>query len=268
MSDKKEVAEAKPAATVLLLRDDDKDGLEVLMVERHHQIDFATGALVFPGGKVMDSDGLGDHIAAARAVSDGHEGLDDLEVAFRVAAVREAFEESGILLARRKGESDFIAAADLDAYDDERFRLNDRNDDRSIVDIAKEHDLTLALDAMTPFAHWITPDFMPKRFDTKFYLCTVPSSQDAAHDGEEMVDTVWITPKNALKAADDGSRTIIFPTRMNVQKLAESNSVAEAVGKDPTGTVYPFIQEVDGAPRLFIQPDAGYGEISIAMNEI
>src|SRR4051812_3458249 len=158
MTEKKEAAPPRPATTVLLLRPskpgDAGSPLEVFMVVRHHAIDAFSGALVFPGGKLEEADGdprLKERCAGADTISAG-------ELKFRIAGVREAFEECGILLARKRGERNLIAAADLAGIED-RWRAKLTTDEASIVDLVEAEDLEIATDLMTPFAHWITPVF-------------------------------------------------------------------------------------------------------------
>ena len=121
---------------------------------------------------------------------------------------------------------------------------------------------SLAGDMLTPFAHWITPNMMPKRFDTRFYLASAPEDHLAVHDGSESVDSVWIRPEHALKEADAGTRTIIFPTRMNVEKVGRSPSVAHAIETARTTrvvTVEPQVTKNEkGEPVLRIPVEAGY----------
>ncbi len=242
------------AATVLIVRDT-PDGLEVFMVVRHHEIDFASGALVFPGGKVDEADfdkGLRAHCPNA-------EGLADDALAFRIGAIREAFEECGILLAREKGGSDFISAARLSQLQSWRDRFNNR--DATMPAFAKEAGLDFAVDALGHFAHWITPDMMKKRFDTHFYLCRAPQDHLGVHDGSESVDSVWIGAGQAMADADAGKRTVIFPTRMNLQMLAERASVDDALAKcGNVVTVQPFLEQDGEKTYLRIQPNAGYGD--------
>ncbi|MGB0921724.1 MAG: NUDIX hydrolase [Alphaproteobacteria bacterium] len=257
MADKKEPVPIKPASTILLLRDG-ADDMEVLMVERHHQIDFASGALVFPGGKVDPADGI-DNPADIRPLCDCADDFDDLELAFRVAAIRESFEESGMLLARKDGA---LAGPDhVAALSDARDALNAR--ETTMGEIAATHSLTLALDLLQPFARWVTPAFMHKRFDTMFYLARVPEGQIEAHDGSEAVDTVWISPQAALTAAEAGERTIIFPTRKNVEKLGRTSNVEEAFAAavaDDIVTVEPWMEKNGDKHLLKLPPEAGYGD--------
>ncbi len=157
----------RPASTILLLRDR-PSGLETFMVVRHHEIDFASGALVFPGGRMEAADG---DVARSLAPSDPL-------AAFKVAAIREAFEECGVLLARAQGEAAFVPAARLSALDRAA----------PFADLLARERLVPALDALVPFAHWITPDFVPKRFDTHFFLALTPEDHVLAHDGRETVE--------------------------------------------------------------------------------
>ena len=243
-----------PASTVMMLRDTD-DGPEVFMVVRHHEIDFASGALVFPGGKVDKADfdsGLRAHCGQAQA-------YDDKELALRVASIRESFEECGILLAREKGADDFVSAERLAALEKWRDRFNNR--DATMLEFAEAENLEFAIDALDFFAHWVTPEMMPKRFDTYFYMARAPQDHIGLHDGSESVDSVWITAKQALADADAKKRTVIFPTRMNIEKLANSASVEDALAQcGDVVTVTPFIEKEGEKSFLRIQPNAGYGD--------
>ena len=247
-----------PSATVLILRDGPR-GLEVFMVVRHHQIDFASGALVFPGGKVDPGDSL------VRDYCDGGDP-DDTKLALQVASIREAFEECGVLLARPEGSSALIGAEQLKTL--EHYREPLARSELPIGDFLKAEKLRLACDLLQPFAHWITPEMMPKRFDTYFYLAVAPEDHLAIHDGYESVDSVWIRPEDALSGAKDGTYTIIFPTRLNVELLDESDTVAAAIQaakEREIVPVLPWIEDRDGKNYLCIPPDAGYAISEEAM---
>ena len=253
-----EPAAVRLAATVVLLRDG-TDGLETFMVVRHHQIDFASGALVFPGGKADPS----DRDARLRALSDGGEDADDTMHAVMVAAAREAFEECGVLLARPADAGpDSLVCGEHAAALGERYRHPLEADEIGMADIAEAEGLRLALDRLVHFAHWITPTYMPKRFDTHFFLARAPIDHVLAHDGRESVDSVWITPAQALADADAGSRTVIFPTRLNIQKIGLSHTTAEALEaatQSPVVTVQPTMQKAEGGRIMYLPAEAGYG---------
>lgn len=246
-------AAALPSATVMLVRD--APAFEVLMVQRHHQIEFASGALVFPGGKVEPDDGDPAWVGLAF----GAEGLMAGERALRVCAVREAFEESGILLARHATDATWAigprAAAGREAV--ARGEVGFR-------DFVAGLGLRLDLGAMTPFAHWITPAAMSKRFSTHFYLMTAPPDQLAACDGFETVDAEWIAPAEALRLQEAGRRTIVFPTRLNLALLSESTCVAEALASAaarPVAPIEPHLEQTPDGMIVSIPTDAGYGHV-------
>lgn len=249
------LAPAKPASTVILIRDGDA-GLEVFLVQRHHQIDFASGAMVFPGGKLEPS----DSDPALRGLCAGAEGLDDYALALRVAAIRESFEECGVLLARPAGSSALVTASRLaDLW--KRHRNEGPGQGVAIGSFARDEGLVLACDLLVPFAHWITPEMMPKRFDTHFFLVEAPPAQATAHDGYEAVDARWLRPVDALAEADAGRSTIIFPTRMNIAKLARSARVADAMASARASrivTVMPRVERGANGPVLRIPEAAGY----------
>ena len=250
----------RPATTVLLLRPsrpgEGASPLEVFMVVRHHQIDAFSGALVFPGGKLEEADGD----PALRARCGGADKIDDEALKFRVAGVREAFEECGILLARKRGQRALVAAVDLDGIE-QRWRAQLAKDEASIVDLVDAEDLELATDLMVPYAHWITPAFAPKRFDTWFFLAEAPEDQVALHDGSESVDSVWISPQQAIDEAEAGRRTLVHATLKNLELLGETPSVTEAISAAcarKVVTVQPWLENRDGRRYLHIPADAGY----------
>ncbi len=253
MNDTVEVAPPLPAATILLLRDG-AAGLEVFMVVRHHQIDFASGALVFPGGKADPQ----DFDDALLPYLEGAAGARDMR-AIQVSAIREAFEECGVLLARSKGEPALVSAERLSALEHYREKLN--SGDVALLDFLRDENLILACDTLIHFAHWITPEMMPKRFDTHFYLAVAPADHVALHDGYESVDSIWITPAQAIEDAVNGRRTVIFPTLRNIEKLAVAKTADEAIESadaHPVVSVLPWTERREDGNYLCIPPEAGY----------
>jgi 8-oxo-dGTP pyrophosphatase MutT (NUDIX family) len=251
---KREPVPATPSATILLLRERSQE-LEVFMVQRHHQVDFAMGALVFPGGKIDPA----DREPGLRERCDGAPDSDDGLAVF-VAAIRETFEESGILLARAHPSGDLVSGEVLREIES-RHRDALNRDRITLGDIIEAEDLSLACDLLVPFAHWITPELAPKRFDTHFFLVAAPPDQVAIHDGRESVDSLWTTPSAALANADAGRCTIVFPTRLNLMKLARSRRVEEALAAAraaPIVTVMPRIEQTDTGPVLRIPVEADY----------
>lgn len=248
-------APARPAATVVILRDG-PEGIETFMVVRHHAIDFASGALVFPGGKVDEQ----DKGAAWDALAPG--APFPIAREFFVAAARETFEEAGLLLARRRGAGDLLAHDDV-----HRIVTADRTrlvkGETTFAEILQREGLEIAMDLLVHFAHWITPPPVPKRFDTQFLLVSAPVAQLGAHDGSESVEGVWIRPQAALDEADAGTRTLVFATAMNLKKLARYKTVAETVAatqSKPIVTVMPRMERTpEGQRKLHIPAEADYG---------
>jgi 8-oxo-dGTP pyrophosphatase MutT (NUDIX family) len=259
--------EPRLSATILLLRDA-APRPEVLMVKRHYEIDFAAGALVFPGGK-----------AAAEDASPGWDDWTDgdfgpVQQDARIAAIREAYEESGLLIARprrARGPGADLVGADMAEKLSPHRSAVDRGE-ASFLELMRANDLVLALDSLVHFGHWITPAMMPKRFDTHFYVAPAPESQIAIHDGRETTDAVWLSAHDALEQEKGGQATIIFPTRMNLVKLARAASVSGAIdafGREPVVTVLPKIgKTADGLPCLYIPEEAGYGQTIELMSNV
>ncbi len=247
------IATAVPSATVLLLRGDHA-ALEVFMVVRHHQIDFASGALVFPGGKVdpQDED-------AALAVRCDGASEDAATRAIQIAAIREAYEECGVLLARAAGGEGLVAGARLATL--EPFRNRIHSGEIGFHAFLDQQELRLACDLLVPFAHWITPEMMPKRFDTHFFVVEAPPDQVALHDGHESVDSVWLTPQSALAGASSRRYTVIFPTLRQIEKLAHAASPADAIERARRSgivTVTPWTEQRSDGAYLCIPKEAGY----------
>ena len=171
----------RPASTILLLRDGPSREIEVFMMVRHYEIDFNSGALVFPGGSVDKGD---QEIIQSPELYGGGEGLEASALSFRIAAIRETFEESGILLARPRGSKALIdakRAGEIEAA--HRTALCEgKTTFREVLTVSG---ILLALDELVPYAHWITPEGVPKQFDTWFFLAAAPPEQVGAHDGEE-----------------------------------------------------------------------------------
>jgi glyoxylase-like metal-dependent hydrolase (beta-lactamase superfamily II)/8-oxo-dGTP pyrophosphatase MutT (NUDIX family) len=217
----------RPAATIVVLREG-PNGVEVLLSRRAERGDHNSGAWVFPGGIVEAGDasahsacdGLTDEEASRRlGLASG--GLD-----YWVAAIRECFEESGLLFAR----GDHDALVDLDGSDAARlspWRLALHRCERSIFDFCAAERLRLAVDRLVYLSHWLTPLGRPKRFDTRFFIAVAPAAQTAAHDGTELVEQLWISPQEAL--ARSASLRLLTPTQKTLETIASFATVAEAM---------------------------------------
>ncbi|MDE2977061.1 MAG: NUDIX domain-containing protein, partial [Acidobacteriota bacterium] len=221
---------ARHASTVLLLRDSDR-GVEVFMERRHIQSDFVGGAYVFPGGRVDPEDRVDEalcHGLTDREAS-GRLALEEGGLTFYVAAIRECFEEAGVLLAYdRDGRIlDFSDRAVEEHFERLRGELNAGR--QSLLDIAAAESLTLATDRISYWAHWITPEGQPRRYDTRFFVTRAPGNQTAGHDDHELTSSAWVTAEEALEHGRRKEWMIIFPTIRNLQKLSRFESADAAI---------------------------------------
>jgi len=235
----REAVMPRPAATILLVRD---DPLEVLMVRRH-QKQFFSSALVFPGGLVDDSDRSEEWFDLV----EGADSLDHDARALRIAGFRETYEETGMLLARGANGA----------------HVAGRSASASFLETVRESGGRLHLSELVPFGHWITPERSPKRFDTHFFVCHAATNQEAVCNEDETVALEWATPHSILDRAAAGESSILFPTRMNVSRLAESASAAEALAAArtrPVFTVRPRVEKRPGGIAVLIPAEAGYCE--------
>jgi len=236
-----------PAATLLLVRDR-PEGIEVLLTTRHDAAGFAAGAAVFPGGKVDASD-------RARAGPAGDP--------FRIAAIRETFEECGLMLARQAADGAVLSAAALTELSERHSGVMD------FTALVGRAELILATDLLVPFAHWITPKDQPKRFDTHFFLAPAPADQVALHDGREATIVHWLTPEGAIATARRGEIKLVLPTRLNLLKLGRSKTVAEALDsarRSEIVTVQPEIVETAEGPAFRIPAAADYGVTEVLVS--
>lgn len=242
----------RPAATVTLARDVASGGVEVFMVRRHINSEFVPDAFVFPGGSVKPRDIETERTPLCAPVPDGPTALGS---GFRVAALRECFEEAGVLLARKDGLTLAIPPADIPRFAAYRDGLD--HDTLTLSDVAKREGLTLGTDELLHWAHWITPEAMPKRFDTHFFLAASPPEQEAAHDELETTAGVWIAPEDALAGFERGEFPIVFATIHQLRALTGLRSVADATsrfaGAMPV-TIMPRITQRDGA-SVIVLPD-------------
>jgi 8-oxo-dGTP pyrophosphatase MutT (NUDIX family) len=217
----------RAAATVMLVRDaaDRNPGIEVFMLRRSTSAVFGAGMYVFPGGRV---DGV-DH---AEELAPYVEGLDDAEasarlgidhggLAFWVAAVRECFEEAGVLLADRRD------GAPLVLHDEDRHAVHDG--ELSMAELCRRDDLLLDLSTTHYVAHWITPAGEARRFDTRFFVTLAPGGQEPLHDDGETIDSLWVRPADAIAMHHDGSLMMMPPTISSLRFLAAHATASEVI---------------------------------------
>ena len=243
----------RPAATMLLLRDAQYEGspaIEVLMTRRSARASFAPGAFVFPGGAIDSSD-----VRIAGGVR-RRSTQDDGQAVQAVAAIRETFEELGVLLARRH-DGGFV--------DDNDIARLDRT--TAIEDQCLQHGLALAADGVYPLAHWITDRDLPRRFDVQFFAARMPDGQTAVADGAEQFEPVWVRPDEALARHAAGNFTMLFPTVRTLERLCPFDSVdallAACTSERPLWSSCPRGGLKAGRIVRCMEGDVPYGELRL-----
>lgn len=245
----REPAVPRPAATVLLLRDG-PEGVEVLMTRRSATASFAPGAYVFPGGGIDAADAQAHDIAARRPTQV------DERLTQAIAAIRESFEELGVLLARHRdgrpaGPGD-IAALDRHA---------------PFADQCRERGLVLAADQVFVLAHWITDRDLPRRFDVPFLAARMPQGQAPVADEAEQFEPVWVRPADALARHKGGGFPMIFPTIRTLERLEQFNFTDEVLqacaGEQPLWTSCPRAGLQHGAEARYMEHEMPYGELAL-----
>jgi len=257
------------AASVLLLREQ-RGAIEVLLTRRHENLAFMGGMWVFPGGTLCPADTSAESLALIpEAAHVGCHRLRDLEgnalptttcLGLAIAAARETFEETGVLLA---------TTAEGHHCESERLaRLLERQ--RAIVSqpelfatSLQEERLQLDVRRLVYWSHWITPSPVPKRFDTRFYLASLPPEQSATIDSVEATQSCWMTPASLIAAANDGAMTLSRPTLYNLMELDASVrqhvSLSAILAAETQRDVVPVLPKIRKAERMIVMPwDAEY----------
>ncbi|WP_148864664.1 MBL fold metallo-hydrolase [Marinobacter fonticola] len=219
----------RPASTLALLRES-TSGFEVLMLQRSHQAVFMPGFYVFPGGAVDEGDQHDDLLPHLEGHDDASASkllnLKTGGLGYLTAAIRECFEEAGLLLAQdRDGKP---VGTEHPAFNDARERL--ARGELDLPALCQNHNLRLPLDRLAYIDHWITPPGPPRRFDTRFFVAEAPAGQIARHDGEETIDHCWLNPQAALEEHRAGQRLFGAPTLSVIRRLARYKTLDEALG--------------------------------------
>jgi 8-oxo-dGTP pyrophosphatase MutT (NUDIX family) len=242
------------------------------MLRRHLDSDFVGGAYVFPGGKVDDADRGDEATATCVGRSDAEAstllGIERGGLAFWVAALRECFEEAGVLLCYRSGSAPGDPLVDATDPSARRHLAAMR---AALVTAGRQADflaacaaegLCLAVDRVHYFSHWITPEPAPKRYDTRFFVAALPPGQVPVHDDYETVDTVWVAPADALARAKTGEFDLIFPTMKNLEAISRFSTAAElldaAAAIERVPTVLPRVVVDERGFRILLPGDEGY----------
>lgn len=260
----------RPAATVMLVRDADAGGIEVFMMRRTAAAVFAASQYVFPGGKVDDV----DHARTMEPWCDGRSdaaasallGLPVGGLSYWVAAIRECFEEAGVLLARPAGSSGVVSFDEAEIarrFSTHRDALNAGALD--LVELCRREDLRLITDSIGYVSHWITPVGPPRRFDARFFIARAPQAQEPLHDDNETVESLWVRPAVALDRFREGTLAMFPPTAGNLEFLADHSSADAALAaavahNDPPPPAPPKVRaNADGRVVVTLWPgDDGY----------
>ncbi len=252
----------RSASTVMLLRDlpAHEGGVEVFMVRRMVQSEFMPDVYVFPGGSVIPDDRLLEESAdlcrtVAFSIADP-EGRTLLGSGLRAAAIRELFEEANVLLAYRDKHILAVGEDAIPRFEAYRQALNERKG--SLSTIVQAEQLVLATDALAYFAHWITPEGMPKRFDTHFFLAVAPTEQEALYDQLETSEGTWLRPTEVIERFQRGGMPVAFPTFHQLQDLSAFKSVREAleaVNTQYVPTHLPHLVEKEDRSYVYLPED-------------
>jgi len=234
----------RPAATIVLMRDAEPEP-ELLLLRRNRSAGFVPGAYVFAGGRVDAAD-------ADPSLWSGGVPPTEPDAAYWAAAVRELFEETGVLLAR-DAEGGFARDASDETLADWRESLLE--DEATLGGMLDALGLRIALDRIVHFAHWITPVAESRRYDTRFFLGAMPPGREASADAREMSDAVWLSPRAALDRFALGRLPMVFPTVRTLESLAGFESVDAALDTlrgQAVAPILPRLVRVDGGVKLVV----------------
>jgi 8-oxo-dGTP pyrophosphatase MutT (NUDIX family) len=259
------VVTPRDAATVVLLRDSpvQEEGIEVLMVRRHAKSRFVPDAYVYPGGRIEEADyapGVEDHCLGLDS-GEAHRFISDIDPPEKalgawVAGIRETFEEVGVLLAIDSPGELLRIGPEREARM-ESHRRNLHADRASLGEILQAEGLKLAAGELRYFAHWITPVTSPIRYDVRFFVGRAPVGQNPSHDGVELTEHRWISPRTALAEYDQGRFPVILPTWSTLNDLSRFRTVDEVLDCARETTVPAILTRVvlRGGRPVEVMPD-------------
>ena len=259
---------ARPAATLILVRDA-SSGMEVFMIRRTQSAAFMGGAHVFPGGAVDAGDASAELAAHCEGLDDSEAsrllGLERGGLAYWAAAMRECFEEAGLLLAHdARGEyADLNLPQHTEIF--AQWRESVRAGQTTLADLCRAHELRLAAGRLAYYSHWITQPGRPRRFDTRFFVAEAPMAQTPSHDNSETVDHLWIQPAEALERHRRGDLHLVFPTIKTLESIAQfpSADALMAFARSPRKmpTMAPRTASSREGTRLLVPGDYAYAEV-------
>jgi len=258
----------KNAATVILLRDQEPDGFDAFLLKRHEKSSFMGGNYVYPGGRVDRNDGS----VETRSLSKGMTLEEAIKIfggvfspeesfALWIAAIRELFEEAGVLFAydHKGGLLQIRNREEREKFLHYRKLLQEGK--INICEIAQKENLRFALDQLHYYAHWITPEAQPHRFDTRFFLTRCPSGQEASPDQKETTAGIWITPRKALEENRKGDVILSPPTLKTLEDLSRFKTMEDifhSLKKEDIRPVLPFLTRISDTPLIIFPWDPEY----------
>jgi 8-oxo-dGTP pyrophosphatase MutT (NUDIX family) len=271
----------KKAATVIVLRDKKPEGFDVFLLKRHEKSSFMGGNYVYPGGRVDLNDGSRELCSLSKGMTleeaQRHLGgafSPEESFAHWIAAIRELFEEAGVLLAYDQ-RGNLLQLRDRDEREKFlHYRELLQKGKINIGEMAQKEDLVLALDQLHYYAHWITPEARPERFDTRFFLARYPSGQEASHDQKETTAGIWLIPQKALEENLKGDVILSPPTLKTLEDLSRFKSIDEVFNsqrKEDIRPILPILTKVTSGPLIIFPWDPEYeifqkGEIPSPVN--
>lgn len=249
----------RAAATVLLVRNAAAGGIEILMTRRSLTASFSPGAYVFPGGTVDAADGS----ARATGLADRRPGQSELQIRFAITAIREAWEELGVLLARPAGR----AGEPIGPLPPAALTVPRDADGEGFLAAIDQAGLHLAVDTLWFHCHWITDRDLPRRFDTHFLVAEMPPGQDATPDNREQFEPIWISPADALSRHQAGQFEMIFPTIRTLRRMTGYRDVAALItacrGEAPLWVSSPRAGLVGGRVERYMEDESPFGELEL-----
>jgi 8-oxo-dGTP pyrophosphatase MutT (NUDIX family) len=241
----------KDSATVILVRQAHRKALEVFLARRHVNQSFMAGAFVFPGGRLEAADAdfaLTKHISTKddfhpQSLLQDNSLIKKMALSFFICAIRETFEETGVLFARTKSgySIDFGNAIIKSRFAAYRQSLNLGN--ITLTEIARQEELILMPELLVPYSHWITPEIAPKRFSTRFFLAELPQGHSATTDRDELTSSLWVTPHDALQMHTAGKITLMPPTLKTIEEMANFISLDELFVAARYRSIYPIMPQ-------------------------
>ena len=258
----------RPAATVILARDT-REGIEVFMMERTTAVEFAKGMHVFPGGALDPSDhhldmasrccGLDDQVASHTL------GIEQGGLAYWIAAIRECFEESGLLLGYREDDK-ILSLGEAEAARLAALRIEMAQNKLSFLDILQREAVRAATDRIAYYSHWVTQAGRPRRYDTRFFVAQAPEGQTALQDNHETVGQLWVRPEQAIEMQRMGQLSMMFPTIKTLESLTPFKQVEELMEYARKPRPKQVMSPVTGVGRtgeahILIPGDFAYAEI-------